>query len=93
MIIKFSEYGTSLGTRVLGRQIRQQIEECISNNEKVIFDLMDMDILSNSFTDECLAKLLLKFDLDTIKRNTSFINANDNNTRIILKAFRDRISN
>lgn len=91
MHIKFLEFGSSLGTRDLGSKIREEIEKSIDRDEKVIFDLKGMDIISNSFADECFAKLLLKFDFDTIKSKTSFINGNNDNTKIILKAFKDRM--
>ncbi|EKY28058.1 hypothetical protein HMPREF0216_00900 [Clostridium celatum DSM 1785] len=91
MIIRFCELGISLGTRDLGNKLREKIEESIENNDKVIFDLDNIEILSNSFADECFAKLLLKFDFDTIKKNTSFINGNNSNNTIILKAFKDRM--
>lgn len=91
MIIKFVEFGSSLGTRDLGKKIRETVEGAIKKNERVIFDLEDMEIISNSFADECFAKLLLEFDFNTIKRNTSFINGNKNITTIILKALKDRI--
>lgn len=90
MHIKFSKFGSSLGTRDLGSKIRKEVEESI-NNENIIFDLEGMEIISNSFADECFAKLLLKFDFDTIKSKTSFINGNNDITKIILKAFRDRM--
>lgn len=91
MNIKFSEFGSSLGTRDLGAKIRKEIEESIAKDEKVIFDLDGMEIISNSFADECFAKLLLKFDFDIIKSKTSFVNGNNENNKIILKAFKDRI--
>lgn len=91
MHIKFLKFGSSLGTRDLGSKIRKEVEESIHNDENVIFDLDGMEIISNSFADECFAKLLIRFDFDTIKSKTSFINGNDDNTKIILKAFRDRM--
>ena len=70
MHIKFLEFGSSLGTMDLGSKIREEIEKSIDRDEKVIFDLKGMEIISNSFADECFAKLLLKFDFDTIKSKT-----------------------
>lgn len=91
MNIKFLKFGSSLGTRDLGAKIREEVEQSIYNDEKVIFDLDGMEIISNSFADECFAKLLLKFDFDIIRSKTSFINGNNENNKIILKAFKDRI--
>ena len=56
MHIKFLEFGSSLGTRDLGSKIREEIEKSIDRDEKVIFDLKGMEIISNSFADECFAK-------------------------------------
>ncbi|MGJ0841590.1 STAS-like domain-containing protein [Clostridium tertium] len=91
MIIKFENLGKSLGTRFLGAEIREKVEANIENGEKIIFDLENVDLVSNSFADECFGKLIIKFNIETIKKNTSFINVNSLNEKIILKAINDRI--
>ena len=91
MLIKFCEFGQSLGTRNLGNTIRKNIESNISIGNEVIFDLKNVDLLSNSFADECFGKLILKFDIKEIKSKTKFINVNNINRTIILKAINDRI--
>ncbi|EJT6478249.1 STAS-like domain-containing protein [Clostridium perfringens] len=90
MIIKFQEFGESLGTRILGNEIRCKIEDCITKNEEVIFDFGNVSILSNSFVDECIGKLFLNFSMDEIKQKTKFTNVNSINKKVILKVLNDR---
>ncbi len=57
MVIKFKNIGIHLGTRVLGADVRSEIIEAIKTSEKVVFDLTEVETISNSFADECFAKL------------------------------------
>lgn len=91
MIIKFENLGKSLGTRFLGVEIRERIENSIEKGEKIIFDFENVGVISNSFADECFGKLTLKFDITVIKEKTQFVNVNSINEKIILKAINDRI--
>ena len=45
MIIKFLEFGKSLGTRQLGKKIRTDIINSIKKGEKVIFDFNGVSII------------------------------------------------
>ena len=58
---KFNNYGTDLGTRDMGQRIRSELLPIINGNEKVILDFSDVNVVSNAFADECIAKLLLEF--------------------------------
>jgi len=91
MIIKFSEINSSLGTRKLGKEIRHNMISQIQSNEIIIFDFENVDLISNSFADECFAKLLEVFSLEIIKKKTTFKNANNDISMVIKKAFNDRI--
>lgn len=84
MIIKFSDYGKSLGTRALGNELRIMIVENILNDEDVVFDFQDVVIVSNSFADECFGKILDEINFDTMKGKTKFVNLNKN-IRFIIK--------
>ncbi|MDI0267802.1 STAS-like domain-containing protein [Clostridioides difficile] len=85
MIIKFLEFGKSLGTRQLGKKIRTDIINSIKKGDKVIFDFNGVSIISNSFADECFGKILEEMDLQTLVNNTEFKDTNDN-IRIIIKS-------
>ncbi len=69
---KFIEYGTDFGTRDMGQKLRQKILPLINSGEKVVLDFTDVRVVSNSFADECIAKLLLEMPLDELKKHTTF---------------------
>lgn len=92
MNITFSHIGNSLGTRVVGSKTRIEIEAALERNEKVVFDFSGVDVVSHSFADECFGKLLLKWDLPFLKKNTNFINANELVKKSIALTFKERLS-
>lgn len=83
-------FGESIGTRVLGEKIRQGVISDLSSGIKVTFDLSGVEVLSNSFADECFGKLLAFFPLSFIKEHTHFANTNDFVRMVILKAIQQR---
>lgn len=46
--------------------------ELINGQEKVVLDFTGVNVVSNSFADECIAKLLLDMSLVELKRRTTF---------------------
>lgn len=77
MLIVFNQLGKDLGTRVLGQEIRLRVEKAFSNGDFVSFDFDKVELISHSFADECFGKLLLTWDLDFMKKNSTFLNTND----------------
>ena len=73
--MSFSKFGAVLATRPLGARVRKEIMENLGANEKVVFDLSGVEMLSNSFADECFAKLLFEMDFEVLKRRTTFRNS------------------
>ena len=69
---KFIEYGTDFGTRDMGQKLRQELLPLIKGNDKVVLDFTGVNVVSNSFADECIAKLLLEMPLDERKQHTTF---------------------
>ena len=86
----FSEHGNLLGTRLLGKKIREEILQEIEFNNKVVFDFEGVEIISNSFADECFGKLLLTHDLNTIKLFTTFTNVNKTIVGVVKYAIKQR---
>ena len=76
-IFKFKDFGENLGTRMLGSMAREKLLPLILNNDKVVLDFEGVDVVSNSFADECIAKLLLQMPLEELKQKTTFANVND----------------
>ena len=74
---KFRDFGVNLGTRMLGERVREQLVPLLNEYDKVTLDFEGVDVVSNSFADECLAKLLLTMSLDELKRKTTFVSVND----------------
>ena len=89
---KFREVGDALGTRQLGAQVRERLLPLIESNDKVVLDFEGVSVVSNSFADECLAKLLLVMPFEELKRRTTFASVNDFARRNIAIAFRRRMA-
>lgn len=87
---KFIEYGTDFGTRDMGQKLRQKLLDMIATGEKVILDFTGVNVVSNAFADECIAKLLLEMPLDELKRHTTFRGLNPLAERSVLVALQRR---
>ena len=61
---KFSRFGTDLGLTATGAKIREQLRSLLDKDEKIILDFTGVNVVTNSFADECIAKLLLEMPLD-----------------------------
>ena len=87
---KFIDYGTDFGTRDMGQKLRQRLLDLIATGEKVILDFTGVNVVSNAFADECIAKLLLEMPLDELKRHTTFRGLNPLAERSVLVALQRR---
>ena len=86
----FREYGQNLGTRPLGKRVREQLLPLIEQNERVVLDFTGVDVVSNSFADECITKLLLEMPLAELKSRTTFRGLNPIASESVLTALRRR---
>ena len=86
----FRECGENLGTRPLGKRIREQLLPLIEQNERVVLDFTGVNVVSNSFADECIAKLLLTMSLTELKSRTTFRGLNSIASESVLTALRRR---
>ena len=68
----FREYGENLGTRPLGKRVREQLMPLLEQDERIVLDFTGVNVVSNSFADECIAKLLLTMPLSELKSRTTF---------------------
>lgn len=87
---KFIEFGENLGTRQLGTQAREQLLYLLQSNDLVVLDFTGVNVVSNSFADECLAKLLLTMPLSELKAHTTFRGLNPVAANCILSALQRR---
>ena len=86
----FREFGQNLGTRPLGKRVREQLLPLIEQNECVVLDFTGVDVVSNSFADECIAKLLLEMSLAELTSRTTFRGLNPIASESVLTALRRR---
>ena len=86
----FREYGENLGTRPLGKRVRESLQPLIEQNDCVVLDFTGVNVVSNSFADECLAKLLLVMSLTELKSRTTFRGLNPIASECVLTALRRR---
>jgi len=89
--LHFNEFGENLGTRQLGKIAYSRLVSLMKDNHKIILDFTGVNVVSNSFADECLAKLLLIMTLDEIKQKTTFRNLNELAKTTIAVAFKRRL--
>ena len=87
---KFSQFGSNFGTRDMGAKIRQQLRPLLDGDEKVILDFTGVTVVTNSFADECIAKLLLEMSLADLKKHTTFRGLNPLAERCVLVALQRR---
>ena len=90
VIFSFRKYGENLGTRPLGKRVREQLLTMIEQNERVVLDFTGVNVVSNSFADECIAKLLLTMPLSELKSRTTFRGLNPIASESVLTALRRR---
>ncbi|MBR1682425.1 MAG: STAS-like domain-containing protein [Bacteroidaceae bacterium] len=88
---RFRDFGEYLGTRQLGEKVREQLWPLIQGDEKVRLDFEGVDVVSNSFADECIAKMLLSISLDELKQRTTFSGLNDFARKNIALALKRRM--
>ena len=86
----FIQYGENLGTRLLGKRVRESLLPVIEQNECVVLDFTGVNVVSNSFADECIAKLLLSMSLSELKSRTTFRGLNPVAAESVLAALRRR---
>lgn len=86
----FRDFGENLGTRQLGQQARERLMPLLEGNERVVLDFTGVNVVSNSFADECIAKLLLTIPLAELKARTTFRGLNPLASESVLTALRRR---
>ena len=88
MVISIKEYGKSLGTREIGKQIRNII---VNDEERTVLDFSDVFIVSNSFSDEIFGALVAQKGYPYLVNKIKLQNTNDEVARVIKNAIIDRM--
>lgn len=86
----FSRFGTDFGTREMGCKIRNELLAVLSDNKRVALDFTNVNVVSNSFADECIAKLLFGIPLQELKKQITFCGLSQMAERSILVALQRR---
>lgn len=90
---KFVDINEYLGTRQLGAFVREKLLAILKDcDDKIVLDFHGVQVVSNSFADECLAKLLYEIPFEELKRRTTFVDVNDFARQNIAIAFRRRLN-
>ena len=79
-----------MGTCPLGKRVREKLLPLIEKNDCVVLDFTGVNVVSNSFADECIAKLLLEMSLVELKSRTTFKGLNPIASESVLTALRHR---
>jgi hypothetical protein len=90
VVFCFRDFGENLGTRPLGQKVREQLVPLLEKEERVVLDFTGVNVVSNSFADECIAKLLLTMPLAELKAHTTFRGLNPMAPKSVLTALQRR---
>ena len=74
----------------MGQKLREKLLPLINGNDKVVLDFTGVNVVSNSFADECIAKLLLTMPLSELKSRTTFRGLNPIASEGVLTALQRR---
>ena len=87
---RFADYDTDFGTREMGARLREKLLPLVKGDERVVLDFTGVNVVSNSFADECIAKLLLEMPLEELKKRTTFRGLNSMAEKSVLVALQRR---
>lgn len=87
---RFADYDTDFGTREMGTRLREKLLPFIKGDERVVLDFTGVNVVSNSFADECIAKLLQEMPLEELKKRTTFRGLNPMAEKSVLVALQRR---
>ena len=86
----FIRFGRDLGTRQLGAKAREALLPLLRTEDKVVLDFTGVNVVSNSFADECIAKILLDMPLDQFRSHSTFAGLNPVARESVLTALQRR---
>lgn len=89
MIVDLKEFGTSLGTRVLGKEVGNLIN--FEKEDEIILDFDGVKIVTSSFADEVIGKNCAKLGLHNFFSRVQIINTSEQIKLILKKAIMDRL--
>lgn len=89
MIVKLKEFGESLGSRVLGKEVSNMIG--FEKEDEIILDFEGVKMVTISFADEVIGKNCAKLGLHNFFKKVQIINTSEQIKLILKKAIIDRL--
>lgn len=89
MIVKLKEFGTSLGSRVLGKEVSNLID--FEKEEEIVLDFEDVKMVTSSFADEVIGKNCARLGHHNFFNKVQIINTSEQIKLILKKAIIDRL--
>lgn len=89
MIVDLKEFGTSLGSRVLGKEVSNMID--FEKEDKIILDFQDVKMVTSSFADEVIGKNCARLGLHNFFKKVQIVNSSEQIKIILKKAIIDRL--
>lgn len=91
MNIEMKQFGTSLCTRVSGRDAYSLILKALDSHteEVLVFDFTGVNAITNSFADEVFGRLAAEKGMDTLRETTTF-KAVDRSTALLIRTAMER---
>ena len=89
MIVNLKDFGVSLGSRVLGKEVNNLID--FGKEEEIILDFHDVKMVTSSFADEVVGKNCARLGLHNFFKNVQIVNASEQIKLILKKAILDRL--
>ena len=90
MIVGLKDFGISLGSRVLGKEVSNMID--FEKEDKIILDFQDVKMVTSSFADEVVGKNCAKLGLHNFFKKVQIINTSEQIKLILKKAILDRLA-
>lgn len=90
MIVRLKEFGASLGSRVLGKEVSNMI--VFEKEDEIILDFQGVKLVTSSFADEVVGKNCAKSGLHNFFDKVQIINTSEQIKLILKKAIIDRLA-
>lgn len=90
MIVKLKEFGTSLGSRVLGKEVSNLIN--FEKEDDIVLDFDGVNMITSSFADEVVGKNCAKLGLHNFFKKVQIVNTSEQIKLILKKAILDRLA-
>lgn len=90
MIVKLKEFGTSLGSRVLGKEVSNLID--FEKEQEIVLDFQDVKMVTSSFADEVVGKNCARLGLHNFFKKVQIVNTSEQIKLILKKAILDRLA-